>query len=129
MNAPAINPIDTIDHAVLANLTPQAVRLLEHITKHGSVTQREALLDLSVQSLTKRIHELRKHFVIVSDARVHKTSKQRYVRYFYKGAKPKKQVADALARPMPEDARAYEGGGSGFMATPLSSHEKAALSA
>lgn len=93
---------------IISALTPQAVTLLMHIATHGSVTQREALLDLSVQSLTKRISELRAHFVIVSDKRVHKTSQQRYVRYFYKGVKPAKQVADVLRRGEPDPESAFE---------------------
>lgn len=87
---------------VMNQLTPQGRTLVTHLVAHGSVTQREALMDMSIQSLTKRISELRTHFVIVSDQRVHKTSGQRYVRYFYKGLKPKKQVEDAVRRPMPD---------------------------
>lgn len=86
---------------VMNDLTPQARALFLHLNAHGSVTQREAMIDLGVQSLTKRISELRKHFVIVSDIRVHKTTLQRYCRYFLKGAKPVKQVEAAIKRPMP----------------------------
>lgn len=101
-------PLTAIPADIISDLTPQAVGLLKHMVFHGSVTQREALLDLGVQSLTKRVSELRKHFVIVSDRRVHKTTEQRYVRYFYKGLKPVKQVADAVARPMPSEESGYE---------------------
>jgi DNA-binding winged helix-turn-helix (wHTH) protein len=83
---PQVNTLDTIAPTTLAALTPQAFALLSHMLKHGSVTQREALMDLSVQSLTKRISELRKYFRIVTDRRVHKTTEQRYVRYFLKEA-------------------------------------------
>lgn len=86
---------------VMNDLTPQARSLFLHLNAHGSVTQREAMIDLGVQSLTKRISELRKHFVIVSDIRIHKTTQQRYCRYFLKGAKPVKQVEAAIKRPMP----------------------------
>ena len=86
--------------AVMNDLTPQARSLFLHLNAHGSVTQREAMIDLGVQSLTKRISELRRHFVIVSDIRVHKTTQQRYCRYFLKGAKPVKQVEAALKNPM-----------------------------
>lgn len=77
------------------SLTPQAVALLNYMQRTGSVTQRDALLDLSIQSLTKRISELRGHFEIVSDARVHKTTGQRYVRYFYKGVRTPEPHAPA----------------------------------
>ena len=33
--------------------------ILNHMKRTGSITQREALIDYSVQSLTKRISELR----------------------------------------------------------------------
>lgn len=72
---------------IIQKLTPQAVTLVHHMVAHGSVTQREALMDMSIQSLTKRISELRRYFKIVTDRRIHKTSGQRYVRYFYKGLK------------------------------------------
>lgn len=88
--------------SVMEALTPQARSLFAHLNVHRSVTQREAMIELGVQSLTKRISELRKHFVIVSDIRVHKTTQQRYCRYFLKGLKPVKQVAAEVARPMPD---------------------------
>lgn len=94
--------------AIWASLTPQAQQLLAYLMLHGSVTQRDALLDMSIQSLTKRISELRKKFVIVSDKRTHKTTKQRYVRYFYKGLKPAKQVAAEISRDEPSEESAYE---------------------
>ena len=92
-----MNPNAPIPFAVMNALTPQAKQLLDYIQRMGSVTQREALLDLSVQSLTKRISELRKHCVIQSDFRVHKTTKQRYARYFYKGLK-------AIRKEVPHEA-------------------------
>ena len=72
---------------IMQAISPQARLLVNHMVLHGSVTQREALMDMSIQSLTKRISELRTHFDIVADRRKHKTSGQRYVRYFYKGVK------------------------------------------
>lgn len=70
----------------MKELTPQAETVLAHLKAHGSITQRESLLDLKVQSITKRISELRAAgHSIVRDDRVHKTTQQRYARYFYKG--------------------------------------------
>lgn len=71
----------------LASLTPQACDVLQYMDRTGSITQREALLDLSVQSLTKRISELRSVVDITTDRRKHKTTGQRYVRYFLKGVR------------------------------------------
>lgn len=56
--------------------------LLKHLTRAGSITQREAILDYSIQSLTKRIQELRDEgHDIVSNWKRHPITKQRYVRY------------------------------------------------
>ncbi len=56
--------------------------ILTHMIRTGSITQREAMLDYSIQSLTKRISELRSRgYKIVSEKRQHPTTGQRYVRY------------------------------------------------
>ena len=56
--------------------------IIAHMKRTGSITQREALIDYSVQSLTKRIAELRvAGFKIISEKRNHPTTGQRYVRY------------------------------------------------
>lgn len=80
-----MNHFPPIPAPIKATLSPQAKVLLAHLQAHGSITQREAIIDLAIQSLTKRVSELRKEFKIVSDRRVHKTTQQRYCRYFYKG--------------------------------------------
>lgn len=63
-------------------LTPQAATVLAHLKTAGSITQREALLDLKVQSLTKRIQELRDagHFIVTLNKK-HPVTQQRYARY------------------------------------------------
>ncbi len=56
--------------------------ILNHLLRTGSITQREALIDYSIQSLTKRISELRSRgYKIKSENRLHPTTGQRYVRY------------------------------------------------
>jgi len=63
-------------------LTPQAMAIVRHIEKAGSITQREAMVDLSVQSLTRRITEIRdKGIRIKSVWKKHPTTGQRYKRY------------------------------------------------
>lgn len=63
-------------------LTPQAHTVLTHITKAGSITQREAIVDHSVQSLTRRITEIRDAgFDIAAEFRYHPITGQRYARY------------------------------------------------
>jgi hypothetical protein len=53
-----------------------------HLKRTGSITMREALLDYSIQSLTKRISELRQAGMkIRSEEKKHPTTGQRYVRY------------------------------------------------
>ena len=54
----------------------------KHLQKTKSITQREALLDYSIQSLTKRISELREQGMnIVTQFKKHPTTGQRYARY------------------------------------------------
>lgn len=88
--------IPTVQVALAAvldgELSPQCAKVLQHLRVAGSITQREALLDHGVQSLTKRISEMRTNGIdIRSERKVHPLSGQRYMRY-------------ALARP--EEARA-----------------------
>jgi hypothetical protein len=53
-----------------------------HLKKTKSITQREALLDYSIQSLTKRISELRQQGMdIKTQFKKHPTTGQRYARY------------------------------------------------
>lgn len=60
----------------------QNTLILNHLVRTGSITQREALIDYSIQSLTKRISELRGFgYRIKSEKRLHPTTGQRYVRY------------------------------------------------
>lgn len=57
-------------------------KILKHIQTQGSISQREALLDYSVQSLTKRISELREAgWNIHRDFHTHPITGQRYARY------------------------------------------------
>jgi hypothetical protein len=66
--------------------TPQARTILSHLKRAGSISQREALIDYSVQSLTRRITELRDAGLnIISECKRHPTTGQRYARYVLKG--------------------------------------------
>lgn len=57
-------------------------KILAHLEKAGSITVREALLEYSIQSLTKRIQELRElGHEIISHVKFHPVTKQKYVRY------------------------------------------------
>ena len=63
-------------------LTPQAKTVLNHIRKAGSITVREAMMDHSVQSLPRRITELRDNgFDVISTWKHHPITGQRYTRY------------------------------------------------
>ena len=69
----------------------QKDKVLKYLKQTGTITQREALLDLSVQSLTKRISELRRDgHDIESKTRHHPVTGQRYCRYFYHAPSSKK---------------------------------------
>lgn len=63
-------------------MTPQAETVLDHMIRAGSITQREALLDHSVQSLTRRITEIRDAgYDVTREFFRHPMTNQRYARY------------------------------------------------
>ena len=56
--------------------------ILRHLKKAKSISQREAIVDYSIQSLSKRISELRQAgFNIVTKHKNHPVTGQRYARY------------------------------------------------
>jgi hypothetical protein len=66
----------------LLMLTPQGRTVAHHLIDTGTITQREAIMDHSVQSLTRRITELRDAgFAILADWKKHPITNQRYMRY------------------------------------------------
>ena len=59
--------------------------IMKHLKKAGSITVREAIVEYSIQSLTKRVQELREsgnH--IMSHVKYHPVTGQKYVRYALK---------------------------------------------
>lgn len=70
----------------LLSLTPQARKVLQHLSDTGTITQREAIMDHSVQSLTRRITEIRDAgFAVDGRWKVHPITGQRYMRYSFNG--------------------------------------------
>lgn len=60
----------------------QNQRILKHLEKAGSITVREAIVEYSIQSLTKRISELREAgHNVVSTLKRHPVTGQEYTRY------------------------------------------------
>ena len=59
----------------------QEATVLNHIEKAGSITVREAMVEYSIQSLTKRISNLEMGHNILSHRKTHPITKQKYVRY------------------------------------------------
>lgn len=56
--------------------------IMKHLRKAGSITVREAIIEYSIQSLTKRIQEMREDgHEIISTVRFHPVTGQKYVRY------------------------------------------------
>lgn len=56
--------------------------LIKHFKKAKSISQREALVDYSIQSLTKRISELRQMgYKIKTTHKHHPVTGQKYARY------------------------------------------------
>lgn len=73
-------------NAAFASLTPQSQVVLRHLDNAGTITQREALLDHSVQSLTRRITEIRDAgFKVLGMWKKHPLTNQRYMRYSLAG--------------------------------------------
>lgn len=65
-------------------MTPQAITVLNHILTAGSITQRAALMDHSIQCLTKRVQELRdRGFKVKTTIKKHPITGQRYARYHF----------------------------------------------
>lgn len=63
----------------------QTQTLLNHFKKARTISQREALVDYSIQSLTKRISELRDMgYNIQTQFKKHPVTGQRYARYVMK---------------------------------------------
>ena len=76
-----------LNSAAIANLSPQNRKLVRHFNRAGRITQRQAIMDYSIQSLTKRIAELR-DFVgaaITSNFKNHPITGQRYCEYVWDG--------------------------------------------
>lgn len=66
-------------------LTPQALTVLHHMARTGSITQREALADHSIQSLTRRISEINSWAIsVITERKKHPITGQRYARYSLK---------------------------------------------
>lgn len=60
----------------------QHQKIMKHLNTAGSITVREAMVEYSIQSLTKRIQELRAMgHDIVSTVKKHPITGQRYTRY------------------------------------------------
>jgi hypothetical protein len=60
----------------------QTQQILKHLRKAGSISQREAIIDHSIQSLTRRITDLRDAgFNIESHWKKHPVTGQYYTRY------------------------------------------------
>jgi hypothetical protein len=64
----------------------QAEKILEHLKKNGSITQREAYLDYSIQSFHRRLTDLKDAgYRLRGEVRTHKVTGQEYTRYFLVG--------------------------------------------
>lgn len=60
----------------------QLQTILSHLKRTKSISQREAMIDYSIQSLTKRISELREMgYNIKTVHKKHPVTGQRYARY------------------------------------------------
>ena len=61
----------------------QHTKIIQHLKTTKGLTVREALIEYSISSLTKRVHELRGlGYDIESVHKTHPVTGQRYTRYF-----------------------------------------------
>lgn len=61
----------------------QTQRIIEHIKKNGSITQREAYIDYSIQNFSARLSELKQDgYNIVKREKKHPVTGQKYTRYY-----------------------------------------------
>jgi hypothetical protein len=60
----------------------QAQSIIRHLSKTGSISQREAMLEYGVASLTKAISRLRKNYTILDDWHRNPITEHRYKRYW-----------------------------------------------
>lgn len=82
----------SLEHNGWRNITgmTQHAKIMKHLKKAGSITVREALVEYSIASLTKRIHELRSGgHRIISEVKFHPVTQQKYVRYSLEAAQLK----------------------------------------
>jgi len=60
----------------------QVEKILDHIKKNGSISQREAYIDHSIQSFHRRLSDIREMGIeLIGVARVHPVTGQEYTRY------------------------------------------------
>ena len=64
----------------------QNTQILDYMAKHGSITSREAMLNLNCMRLASRINELRKSGYPISATMETSTSGARYARYYMEAA-------------------------------------------
>lgn len=65
----------------------QVEKIINHLKKTGSITQREAYLDYGIQSFHRRMTEVKEAgHVVYGKLMKHPTTGQEYTRYFYLGA-------------------------------------------
>ena len=61
----------------------QHTKIIKHLQTAKGLTVREAMIEYSISSLTKRVHELRQQgYDIESVRKQHPVTGQRYTRYF-----------------------------------------------
>jgi hypothetical protein len=61
----------------------QAQRIIEHIKKNGSITQREAFIDYSIQNFSARLSEIKQAgYNVVKREKKHPVTGQKYSRYY-----------------------------------------------
>jgi hypothetical protein len=73
--------VKQIPIAQLLKLKPQTRKILNHLSKHGSITPMEALTVYSIYRLSACIHDLRKTGISIITQMKEDASGHRYARY------------------------------------------------
>ena len=73
--------VKQIPIAKLLKLKPQTRKILNHLSKHGSITPMEALTVYSIYRLSACIHDLRKTGISIITQMKEDASGHRYARY------------------------------------------------
>lgn len=69
----------------MAETTDQISKMIAHMQRNGSISQREAYIEYGVQGFSARISDIRKFIPLKAERRRNPVTGQRYTRYSLDG--------------------------------------------